>query len=173
MLGWKLDGITPHNIERLLAVYLPHTSNWDFVIGLLFVKAERIHVTIFGKDAFNFFPFTWCYRYCRVVPIKRHQKSNFVEQAAALYDNGANLWTAMAPEGTRSRVNELKSGYYYLAKTAAIPILVVGLDFRKKSLVLCPSRPVFNSFAEDAENLIEFSNNLTAKRPELRPSHKT
>jgi len=171
LLGWKLEGKIPRDIKRLLAVYLPHTSNWDFVIGILFVKAENLKITIFGKDAFFVFPFTLGYRYFRVVPIKRNKKGNFVEQAAALYDDDRELWTAMAPEGTRSQVAALKSGYYYFAKKAAIPVLLAGLDFKKKSLVVQPVRPLFDSFAADAANLIEFSQSLTARRPELTPSH--
>ncbi|MFW5427157.1 MAG: 1-acyl-sn-glycerol-3-phosphate acyltransferase [Methylophagaceae bacterium] len=167
LLGWRVEGEIPHSTKRLMLLYLPHTSNWDFVYGMLFVKAENIKATVFGKDGFYFFPFTYIYKYFKVVPIKRNQKNNFVEQAIALFDNGVPLWTGMAPEGTRSKTNHLKSGYYYLAKGAKIPVVLVGLDFQKKALVILPPRAVFETLEEDQANLMAFSRSLAAKRPEL------
>ncbi len=167
ILGWKVEGVIPHDTSRLMLLYLPHTSNWDFVYGMLFIKTERIKATLFGKDGFYFFPFNYAYRYFRVVPIKRNQKSNFVEQAVDLFQNGTPLWTGMAPEGTRSKTNHLKSGYYYIAKGAQVPVVVAGLDFKRKALVIMPPRPVLETLEQDQNNLLEFSRSLTAKRPEL------
>jgi len=165
-MGWRLEGEIPRQTCRLLLVFLPHTSNWDFVIGCLFIRAENIDITIFGKDQFYIFPLTYCYDFFGVVPIKRHQKDNFVAQAASLYDNGAMLWTAMAPEGTRSRMDQLKSGYYYFAKKADIPIAVVGPDFVSKTLTITSPRKVMATFEEDAQRLTDFSKTMRAKRPD-------
>ena len=134
---------------------------------ILFVKAENIKATIFGKDGFYFFPLTLGYKYFRVVPIKRNQKDNFVQQAASLYAEDKPLWTAIAPEGTRSKRANLKSGYYYLAKTADIPIVPVGLDFKSKSVVFETPRKVLESFELDEENLLKFSRRFSGRRPEL------
>ena len=164
---WKLSGEVPHHLPRLVFVCLPHTSYWDFIIAVLFIKAENIKATIFGKDGFYFFPLTLGYKYFRVVPIKRNQKNNFVSQASELYADGKPLWTAMAPEGTRSKMNHLKSGYYYLAKTADVPIVPVGIDFIKKCVVFETPRKVLESFELDQQALIEFSQKFSGKRPEL------
>ena len=75
-MGWTIDGEIPHDERRVLAVFLPHTSNWDFVIGWLLICAEKITITIFGKDQFNFFPFNYAYRYFNVVPISRKKSQN-------------------------------------------------------------------------------------------------
>ena len=167
LLGWKIDGVIPHELKKLLIILLPHTSNWDFVFGMLFVKAEKINATVFGKDGFYFFPFTYCYQYFNIVPIERNKKSNFVVQAAALYKQTDRLWTAMAPEGTRSKVHELKSGYYHFAKAADVPLLIVALDFDKKALVVREPRKVKPSFSEDEADLLAFSRTVTAKLPNL------
>lgn len=164
--GWQLEGKIPRESPRQLFVFLPHTSNWDFVIGWMFIRAERLDITIFGKDAFYFFPFTALYRFFRVVPIKRHVNNDFVAQAAALYDNNRALWTAMAPEGTRSYTGKLRSGYYYFARQAGIDIVVVGVDFKRKTLIVRPPRKVLNSFEEDANNLMTFSQRCVGKKPE-------
>lgn len=166
-MGWRLEGKLPRDHPRLLLVFLPHTSNWDFIIGWLFIRAERVTVTIFAKDSFYFFPLKYFYRYFNVIPVKRNVRSNFVDQAAALYDNGAELWTAMAPEGTRSYQSDLRSGYYYFAKKAGIKVAAVGPDFNNKTFRISPPRDVLASFEEDAADMIEFSAQCRGKRPEL------
>ncbi|MEO0367276.1 MAG: 1-acyl-sn-glycerol-3-phosphate acyltransferase [Pseudomonadota bacterium] len=166
LLGWQLEGEIPRHERRLLFVFLPHTSNWDFVIGWLFVCAEKLSITIFGKDQFYVFPLTLAYRYFGVIPIKRNQSQNFVQQAAAKYNDNAPLWTAMAPEGTRSYRETLRSGYYYFAKVAEIQIVVVGPDFENKKMIVMPPRHVLPSFEEDAADLIKFAQRCSGKRPE-------
>lgn len=170
VLGWRLVGDVPRDLPRALLVFLPHTSNWDFVIGWLFIRAESLKITIFAKDAFNFFPLNYGYRYFNAVPIKRNlnggQPNNFVAQASELYSNEQALWTAMAPEGTRSQQAKLRSGYYFLARQAGVKIIVVGPDFDGKKLIILPARDAKPSYAEDAQDLIEFSQRCRAKRPD-------
>ena len=167
VLGWKIEGRIPFETKRLLLVLLPHTSNWDFVIGMMFLKAEKLDVILYGKDEFYIWPLIYGYKLFNVVPIKRNQKNNFVEEAAKSYDNGAELWTAMAPEGTRSHMDHLKSGYYYFAKAAKVPLLTVGLDFKKKALIIEPQREILDSFEEDSARLIQFSRSIQGKRAHL------
>ncbi|MFT5608954.1 MAG: 1-acyl-sn-glycerol-3-phosphate acyltransferase, partial [Parvicella sp.] len=80
--------------------------------------------------------------------------------------NDVALWTGMAPEGTRSKINSLKSGYYHLAKTADVWVTVLGMDYSHKKLVIKLPRPVLNTFEADEADLIEFSQSLVAKRNE-------
>ncbi|HAU67569.1 MAG TPA: hypothetical protein DCW52_04155 [Gammaproteobacteria bacterium] len=167
LMGWTIDGEIPHDERRVLVVFLPHTSNWDFVIGWLLICAEKITITIFGKDQFNFFPFNYAYRYFNVVPISRKKSQNFVKQAAAQYDDDAALWTGMAPEGTRSYQAALRSGYYHLAKEAGVQILTVGPDFRNKRILIEPLRNVEETFEQDAALLIAFSKRCVGKRPNM------
>ncbi len=72
----------------------------------------------------------------------------------------------MAPEGTRSYTGKLRSGYYYFARQAGIDIVVVGVDFKRKTLIVRPPRKVLNSFEEDANNLMTFSQRCVGKKPE-------
>lgn len=166
LLGWKIDGRIPFENKRLVLALLPHTSNWDFVIARLLISAENIQMTIFGKDAFYFFPFKVFYRFFDVAPISRGKSQNFVEQASKLFDDNTMLWAGMAPEGTRGYRDKLRSGYYYLAKTAGVDILSVGLDFNNKRVIILAPRPIFDTFEQDADELIKLSNRCSAKRPE-------
>jgi 1-acyl-sn-glycerol-3-phosphate acyltransferase len=167
LMGWRLKGSIPWKTDRLMLVLIPHTSNWDFVVGMLFIKAEKVRVTIYGKDAFYFFPFNYLYDYLGVVPVRRKSKANFVQQASAVFDQNKRRWVAMAPEGTRSHRAKLKSGYYYLAKQANLPIVAVGLCFQDKILTVESPREIFDSFEEDSQNLIAFAQSMRAKRPGL------
>ena len=167
LLGWKIVGQLPARYKSYLFVFLPHTSNWDFIIGMLLIKAEKIKVTAFGKDGFYFFPFTYFYRYFNVIPIRRDKSDNFVDQAAKRYQAEQPLWTVMAPEGTRSKVTNLKSGYYYLAKQANVPVVVVGLDFVNKTIIMQEPRSILASLPEDHAQLLKFNQPLTGRRPHL------
>lgn len=167
LMGWTYEGEIPREQRQLLLVFLPHTSNWDFVVGWLFLRAENLQITIFGKDQFNFFPFKYGYKFFNVVPIKRNQNDDFVQQSVALYGNDQALWAAIAPEGTRSYTGELKSGYYYIAKQASVPIAVVGPDFQRKCFILLPPRTAFPNFEKDTAQLLEFSQKIQAKRPDM------
>ena len=167
VMGWRLVGEIPWKTDRLMLVFLPHTSNWDFVVGMLLIKAEQIKLTLYGKDAFYFFPFTYCYRYLGVVPIQRNKSNNFVTQAAGVFRQDERRWVAMAPEGTRSHRSQLKSGYYYLAREANLPIFMVGPNFEDKTITLLKPRELFETFEQDAENLIAFSRKMKGKKPKL------
>ena len=167
LLGWQIVGEFPDRDKSFLFVFLPHTSNWDFVIGMLVIKAEKFKVVAFGKDGFYYFPFKALYRYFNVIPIQRDKSDDFVNQATKRYRATKPLWAVMAPEGTRSKVGELKSGYYYLSKEAKVPVVVVGLDFVRKSLVILEPRQILATLADDKAHLLEFSRSLTGKRPHL------
>jgi 1-acyl-sn-glycerol-3-phosphate acyltransferase len=167
LLGWEIVGEFPNRDKSFLFVFLPHTSNWDFVIGMLVIKAEKFKVVAFGKDGFYYFPFKALYRYFNVIPIRRDKSDNFVSQAFRRFRDSKPLWAAMAPEGTRSKVSELKSGYYYLAEKAKVSVVVVGLDFVRKSLVIQEPRQILATLADDQASLLNFSRTITGKRPHL------
>src|SRR5664279_170278 len=88
-----------------------------------------------------------------------------VEQAAALFANNENFLLAIAPEGTRKRVDKLRSGFYHIAKKAQVPIITVGLDFENKQLVL--GKPLFTSDDEaaDYKKIISFFSAIKGKKP--------
>ena len=167
LLGWKVEGSLPDRKQSVLFVMLPHTSNWDFVIGMLFIKVEKIKVTAFGKNGFYFFPFKMFYHYFNVVPIRRNSSDNFVQQATTRYQQNAPLWTVMAPEGTRKKVENLKTGYYYLAKEAKVQIVLCGVDFARKAIIVKPARAIYPSVKQDHADLTVFAQSLVAKHPEF------
>ena len=164
LLGWRKIGEAP-TAKKYLFVALPHTSNWDFVIGWMAIRALDLNVTIFVKDVFFIWPITYFCRFFGLAPVNRRERTNFVDSIAEKYEERDQLAALITPEGTRSFQPKLKSGYYYIAIKANVPIVVAGPDFAAKTFTLQPARAPLPTFEEDAEQVIEFCLSMTGYRP--------
>jgi len=165
-LGWRMIGGPPEGVDKYLYVGLPHTSNWDFFYGWLVSKALDIKMTFFVKDVFFIWPLRPLCRWFGVSPVNRRESNNFVDAVAAEFDKQDKLVVLLTPEGTRSAVPKLKSGYYYLAKAANVPIVLVGPNFIDKTVTFMPPRAVKASFEEDHADLLAFCSTMVAKHPD-------
>ena len=166
LLGWRMIGDVPRGVPKYLFVAVPHTSNWDFLYGWMAIQALELNVKIFVKDVFFFWPLCYVCRSLGLLPVNRRESTNFVESVASEFEKKERLAALITPEGTRSRVEELKSGYYFLAKKAKVPIVVAGPNYRDKTLTLLPPRPPRDTFEEDQAEIIAFSRTMYGKRPE-------
>ncbi|NND80955.1 MAG: hypothetical protein HKN50_00870 [Gammaproteobacteria bacterium] len=167
LMGWKLQGNLPENLNNHLFVMVPHTSNWDFVTGWLAMRALELDVKIFVKDAFFIWPLNYVCKFFGVAPVNRRESTNFVDAVARQYRESDYLAALITPEGTRKKVESLKSGYYYLAKKAGVPIVQAGLNYRDRLLVLTDAREPMPTFEEDVEVLRDFSQKMVGKRDHL------
>ena len=165
LLGWKVVG-TPPTEKKILLVGLPHTSNWDFAAAWLAVTALGLDMKLFTKDSYHFWPLTILANFFGALPVNRRKSTRFVDSVAQMYKDADQLLATIAPEGTRSYTPNLKSGYYYIAKTAGIKIVAAGPDYQDKSITFMPARDPLATFEEDEENLIEFCKKLKGKYPE-------
>jgi 1-acyl-sn-glycerol-3-phosphate acyltransferase len=136
LAGWRLlwDGLPAR--QGVLVVY-PHTSNWDFPVGLLAKWALGLEVTFWGKDALFRPPlFGRWLRWVGGVPVNRSAPggivADMVRRMRAARERGEMLWLALAPEGTRSRVPGWRSGFYRVAVDADVPVALVHLDFGRR-----------------------------------------
>lgn len=164
-LGWRQLGELPTH-KKYLFVVLPHTSNWDFIYGWIAIRALDLNVTIFAKDAYFIWPLNYACKFFGVAPVNRRKRTNFVDSIAKQYAESDELAALITPEGTRKYQPELKSGYYYLAKKANVPIVLAGPDFVNKCFTLMPARAPMETFEEDMANLIEFCKTQNARNPE-------
>ncbi len=162
--GWRVVGEIPKD-KKYILVFVPHTSNWDFFYGWLAVKALKLDLKVFVKDAFFIWPFNYACAWFGVLPVNRRKSTNFVGSAAAMFEQHESLVVVIAPEGTRSYQAQLKSGYYYLAKEAKLPIVLAGPNFDKKTFDILPSREPLASFDEDQEQVVQFCRQQVAKHP--------
>ncbi|MFN0186281.1 MAG: 1-acyl-sn-glycerol-3-phosphate acyltransferase [Aquabacterium sp.] len=143
LAGWRLlfDGLPA---RQGVAVVYPHTSNWDFVVGMLAKWGIGIAVTFWGKDSLFRVPlFGRWLRWVGGVPVRRHTRqgavADMVERMADAKAAGRFLWLALAPEGTRSAGHGWRSGFYQVATGADVPVALVVLDFaaRRVGIVSC------------------------------------
>ncbi|PKL38809.1 MAG: glycerol acyltransferase [Spirochaetae bacterium HGW-Spirochaetae-1] len=129
--GWKLEGRFPKN-QKCVVIVAPHTSNWDFFYGLLLVLSSGINTYWIGKASLFKFPFGPVMKWLGGIPVDRSKNNNMVAQAAENFSKNSNLAITVPPEGSRSTVSYWKSGFYFIALKADVPILLGFLDFAKK-----------------------------------------
>ena len=134
LLGWRIEGEIP-NIPRCVIIVAPHTSNWDFIIGLAALLALDLRVTWLGKHQLFRGPLGLLWRRVGGVPVDRSAPDGVVEQAAAVLAPPRSVFLAVAPEGTRRKVERWKSGFWRIARAAGVPIVPVAFDFRRRAVV--------------------------------------
>jgi 1-acyl-sn-glycerol-3-phosphate acyltransferase len=110
----------------------PHTSNMDFPLALLLMAALGAHFTWIGKDSLFKWPFGILMKSLGGIPVDRSRRNHFVNQMVAAFRQQADLKIVIAPEGTRGRTESWKSGFYYIALGAGVPIALGFLDYRRK-----------------------------------------
>lgn len=172
IFGWRLGGDVPYDLDKYIFVVIPHTSNWDFVIGWLAIRASGLDVTIFIKDTFFVWPFKTICRFFGCAPVNRRASTNFVDSIARQYQERDKLAALITPEGTRKNQQQLKSGYYYLAQKAGVPLVVAGVDYATKTLTLLPPRMPLETFEQDTANLIAYAKTVTARNTDQTFPHE-
>ncbi len=131
LAGWKLKG-RPPNARKFVVIAYPHTSNWDFPLGLAACIVFRTKVYWLGKDSLFKGPVGPLMRWLGGIPVDRSQAHDFVQQAIEAFDQSDELVIGVAPEGTRSRVEKWKTGFYHMAVGAKVPIAPGYFDYPNK-----------------------------------------
>jgi 1-acyl-sn-glycerol-3-phosphate acyltransferase len=133
LAGWRTS-FTPFPEPRGLILVYPHTSNWDFPLGVMFKIGCGLHAHWMGKDQMFRWPFRRLLQAIGGVPINRRESTGFVTAMAAEMHGRDRFWLAVAPEGTRSHTEYLKSGFYQLALAADVPIGLGYVDYRRRQV---------------------------------------
>ncbi len=171
LTGWKFRGQFPHELPKLVLAVGPHTSWYDFIVGLAarkLVKAGPIHF-LAKKELFDG-PFGWLFKALGGTGVDRFSSKGMVDQVAELFSKNEKFKIALAPEGTRKKVDKLRSGFYHIAEKAGVPIVLVGLDFKNKEV--CFSDPVYPMHEEnDMKTILRFFAGMEGKYPEKGLKH--
>lgn len=138
LLGWRIDAGFP-NLPKTVIIVAPHTSNWDFVVAFLVYLALRLDATWYGKHTLFIWPFGRLWRYFGGVPVVRSQSSSVVELSVQEFNRRERMTLALAPEGTRKRVAEWRTGFYYVALGGGAAIVPVALDYPAKFVRFLPA----------------------------------
>jgi 1-acyl-sn-glycerol-3-phosphate acyltransferase len=133
LAGWRVEGTLP-DLPKFVLIGAPHTSNWDFVLFLGVIFSLRANVHFMGKAELFRFPIGWFFRYCGGVPVDRKKSTGLVEQMVKVSNESEKFILTIAPEGTRHHVQEWKRGFYHIAKSAGIPIVIAVVDGRHKTV---------------------------------------
>ncbi|WP_395046725.1 1-acyl-sn-glycerol-3-phosphate acyltransferase [Flavobacterium sp.] len=152
LMGWKIVGTIDADIKKCVMMVMPHTSNHDFYLGIFTRGITGLEMNWVGKKELFRFPFGFYFRYMGGEPLDRSGGLNKVDSIAAIFQRKEIFRLAVAPEGTRKKVTELRSGFYYIALKANVPIVPVAFDFGKKEVNL--GNPVFPSGAIESDMVL-------------------
>ncbi|MBP6181671.1 1-acyl-sn-glycerol-3-phosphate acyltransferase [Flavobacterium sp.] len=136
MMGWKIVGAIDADIKKCVMMVMPHTSAHDFYLGIFTRGITELEMNWVGKKELFKFPFGFYFRYMGGEPLDRTGGLNKVDSIAAIFQRKEIFRLAVAPEGTRKKVSELKTGFYYIALKANVPIIPVTFNFGKKEVNL-------------------------------------
>jgi 1-acyl-sn-glycerol-3-phosphate acyltransferase len=166
LLGWKIIGSIPSDLKQYVMVVAPHTSNWDFMVGLAARSILGIDTRYVGKKELFRWPFGWLFRKLGGYPVDRSKNTNFVDAVADLFKEHKEFSICLTPEGTRSYAPNWKTGFYYIALKAGIPVLMVGFDYSSKSVVIEPPFHPSGDIESDIEKMKQFFRKMKGKIPE-------
>lgn len=169
LLGWKVVGnvnMSRDTVKKAVIIAVPHTSWHDFYIGVLLRKVLNIKTNFIAKKELFVGPIGWYLKAIGGAPIDRQTKENKVEAIAKLFAQKEEFRMTLAPEGTRKKVDKWKTGFYYIAKEAKVPIIMFTLDFGKKENRI--SEPFYptDDMEADFEFMHNFYKGVVGKKPE-------
>ena len=138
--GWTLSGEMPGNTPKSVIIAAPHTSNWDLPYTLLVAFALELNIHWMGKIQIFRFPFNGIMRWLGGIAVDRSKSNNMVSASADVLRQAlGELHLVIPPEGTRSQSRQWKTGFYYIALEAQVPIVLGFLDFGRKTAGLGPA----------------------------------
>lgn len=134
IMGWKIKGSVDPEIKKCVLMVMPHTSWHDFYLGLFTRGILGLEMNFVGKKELFRFPFGWFFRWMGGTALDRSGGLNKVDAIAAIFKQKQVFRMGISPEGTRKKVTELKTGFYYIALKAEVPIIPVSFNFEKKEV---------------------------------------
>jgi 1-acyl-sn-glycerol-3-phosphate acyltransferase len=151
--GWKVAGRLPDEARKCVLIAAPHTSNWDLPYTLVCAFALRLNIRWMGKRSIFRFPFGPLMRWLGGIAVDRSKANNLVSaSAAALAAAEGPVQLVVPPEGTRGKTRHWKTGFYFIAMEAKVPIILTSLDYQRKLAVL---GPVFQPTGDIDADMVE------------------
>ncbi len=168
IMGWKLQGRLPANIRKCIVVAAPHTSNFDFIFAMAcFYKMKMPIRYLIKQEIFNFFLLKKFFVNSGGMGVDRSKSNTLVDSLVQLITSSPDSIALMiAPEGTRKLTRKWKTGFYYTALNAKIPIVLSHLDYSKKMAVVGPSFMPTGCYRRDMQILKDYYKDITPRHPE-------
>ncbi|MGY8939127.1 MAG: 1-acyl-sn-glycerol-3-phosphate acyltransferase [Flavobacteriales bacterium] len=167
ILGWRVENGFPKEPKKYIIIAAPHTSWIDFPIAILARMSVGTMVHFIGKGSLFKFPFGYFFRALGGTPVDRTKSNKLVDAVINLFNSKEEFRLALSPEGTRKKVAHWKTGFYYIAKGAKVPVVMATLDFENKKLKISEPYYVTGDLEKDFEHFNLFYKNVKGRNPEL------
>jgi 1-acyl-sn-glycerol-3-phosphate acyltransferase len=162
--GWRVEGGFPDR-AKMVAIVAPHTSNWDFIVGISAVWALGLRVRFLAKHTLFRPPLGWLMRWSGGIPVNREAPQGFVPQAVEAIGKADAIFLAITPSGTRSSSKPWKSGFYHIAHAARVPILPVAFDGEHRTIRLLAPFETSGDYAREIPQLRALYDGIRGLKP--------
>lgn len=163
--GWQTSGSLPPEIKKCVLVAAPHTSNHDFGLARAACYIMNINIKYLIKKGWLFFPMGIFFKATGAIAVDRKKSTNLVNGIVDLFNKSEELKVLISPEGTRQSVTRWRTGFYYAAMGANVPIVLTYLDYKKKVAGIGPVLYPTGDFARDMQPVFDFYKDITPKNP--------
>lgn len=164
LFGWHGENELP-NFPKMVIIGAPHTSNWDGAVFYIMTLILRAKLKFIGKHTLFRFPYGGLMRWAGGIPINRSTTKNAVEQVIDAFNESDNLALAIAPEGTRKKTDHWKTGFYYIALGAKVPIVMATIDYRRRVCSIGPHFMPSGDIDKDFEIIQQYYADKVGRHP--------
>jgi 1-acyl-sn-glycerol-3-phosphate acyltransferase len=167
LTGWKVEGSLPAEARKCVLIAAPHTSNWDLPYTLMVAFVLNLNIYWMGKHSLFAFPFGPVMRWLGGIAVDRSRSTNLVSASAmALKAADGPVQLVVPPEGTRGRTTHWKTGFYYIALEAGVPIVLAYMDYARKVSGLGPVFVPTGDVDADMAEIKRFYAGVKGRRPQ-------
>lgn len=166
ILGWNLIGTIDLDLKKCVVIVAPHTSWYDFFIGVLVRKILDLQINFVAKKELFKPPFGWYFKWVGGSAIDRTPNQNKVDAIVKIFRSKEIFRLALSPEGTRKKTERWKTEFYYIARAANVPVVRVAIDYSKKVVLISEPYYTTENSQRDLEEILEFYKEVKGKVPE-------
>ena len=166
IMGWKLIGTISPEVKKCVLMVMPHTCNFDFFIGLFCRGIINLEMNFVGKKELFTFPFGYYFKSIGGAPLDRSGGKNNVDATVDVFNSREVFRMAIAPEGTRKKVTQLRTGFYFIAHKAGVPIIPVAFDYGEKEVKIGAPFITTGNYEEDMKIILAHFKGVQGRFPE-------
>ncbi|HRH63003.1 MAG TPA: 1-acyl-sn-glycerol-3-phosphate acyltransferase [Bacteroidia bacterium] len=164
--GWKIGTPLPSDLKKCIVLAAPHTSNWDFVYGIVSVHLFKLKINYLAKRELFVWPIKNIFLQSGGIPVERKGHHHLVENMIELIKSRDSIILAIPPEGTRKAVKKWKTGFYHMAIGANVPVVLGYIDYKTRTAGFGPALFMSGDKEKDAKLIRSFYEKIQAKYPE-------
>ena len=165
LIGWKLVGRFPQDIDHLILIVAPHTSNWDFPLGILVKFWLNIEATYYAKVSLFKWPLGAILKSLGGRPVDRSKNQNIVSAAVEDFRNNKKHRILITPEGSRKRSDKFKTGFYYIAVESGAGVLPITFDYERKEIRIMPLKYMRGDGPSEIKQIRNLFKGIKGKNP--------